>query len=130
MDNLNAKKTNETGTQIIAVVAALILAAVLASGCSTPPVQGSVNRNDLPAVSYTNCVQVMTNYGLQNQCYATGTQNANSYSQYTYTRTGYAKAVSEEAKQESYKAYLASLEPAALSELNAQWDALAASVAK
>lgn len=130
--NADVQKQSETGTQIFALVAALILAAVLASGCATPPVQGSVNTNESPAVSYasyTNCVQVMTSYGMQNQCYATNTPGTQSYSQYTSNKAGFAAGISEQNMQDSYKAYLATLDAQSINELNTKWDSIAASVA-
>ncbi len=133
MNKSSVQKHGETGTQIFALVAALILAAVLASGCSTPPVSGSVNTNQTPPVSYASfvhCVQVMTDYGMQNQCYATNTSATSSYSQYTYNKAGVTVGVTEANMQASYKAYLASLDESSIKELNAKWDEVAASVAQ
>jgi hypothetical protein len=133
MNKSNVQKHGETGTQIFALVAALILSAVLASGCSTPPVQGSVNTDNTPPVSYasySNCVQVMTAYGLQNQCYATNTPTTTSYSQYAYNKAGFAAGVTEDNMQDSYKAYLATLDEGSIKELNAKWDAIVATVSQ
>ena len=71
----------------------------------------------------------MTAYGMQSQCYATNTPATSSYSQYTYNKAGFAAGITEANMQDSYKAYLATLDESTLKELNAKWDALAASVA-
>lgn len=142
---MNTKK-NETHAQIFALVAALILAAVLASGCSTPAVTGGMNDDSKPAVSYTNCIQVMTQYGAQYQCNAIGatTGTASSYNTYTgattvptttvptytyptyiYTYDAKRPAVATEKQlQDAYVDYLKTIDADSAAEMSAQWDAI------
>lgn len=138
--------------EYFAVLFALILAAVLASGCSTPAQTGNLYEGETPAVisnssygnsygsgsygsssaaqSYLQCVNVLTQYGVQQQCYQVSSPYATSYPQYTYSKTGFAKGLGEEMKEEmkaqAYAAYLSSLDDQAAADLKAQYDALVA----
>lgn len=127
---MNTEK-KDTSTQIIALVAALIIAAVMASGCSVAPVQGdTINPNNNAGVSYTNCVNVLTQYGTQQQCYAVGSNTVTSYNGYTTpTVTSYYLTSGAELSK-SYEDYLAQVNPEDLAALNAQWDALVAQASK
>lgn len=137
-------KNGSTQSQVFALAAALILAAVLASGCSSPPVQGNTFANQTPAATsyypqtgtvpvaqaYYNCVNVMTAYGLQQQCYQVQTPYVTSYSQYSYAKTAFAKGVTDEMKQQAYASYLASVDAAAAADVKAQYDAIVAAYTK
>jgi hypothetical protein len=130
--------------EYFAVLFALILAAVLASGCSTPAQTGNLYEGETPAMtsyssygsgsygsssaaqSYLQCVNVLTQYGVQQQCYQVSSPYATSYPQYTYSKTGFAKGLGDEMKAQAYAAYLSSLDDQAAADLKAQYDALVA----
>ena len=132
---------NKGHNEYFAVLAAIILAAVLASGCSTPAQTGNLYQHETQPVSYTNlssssasqayyqCTNVLTQYGYQQQCYQVAAPYASSYSQYTYSKTGFAK-VSEEQKAAAYADYLSTLDEDSASEMKAQFDALIAQYSK
>jgi hypothetical protein len=132
---------NKGYNEYFAVIAAILLAAVLASGCSTPAQTGNLRDQDsapisyvtptsastqTPAQSYYQCMNVLTQYGLQQQCYQVSNANTNSYAQYTYSKLGFAKSVSEESKQVAYAAYLSAIDKSAAADMKAQYDALIA----
>lgn len=116
--------------QVFALVAALILAAILSTGCSVAPVQGNtIDRNDNASVSYANCVNVLTAYGTQQVCNTVGGSVAQSYNTYTYSTTnkkGFAKVDLAGA----YQSYLDALDSESQANLSAQFDALVAQYAK
>lgn len=143
---------NEKHTQIFALVAALILAAVLASGCSTQPADDSTGKTyssssssgstidytnlsssgstSTASSSYIRCVNVMTAYGQQTQCYQVSGLTASSYDQYVNSKVGFAKGVSQENLQQGYVAYLSSLDADAAADMQAQYDAIVAAYTK
>lgn len=131
---------NKRHNEYLVVLIALILAAVLASGCSTPAQTGNLYDGAPPtttsydtsstAQSYYQCVNVLTQYGVQQQCYQVSNPYAASYSQYTYSKAGFAKGLGEETKAQAYAAYLSSLDAQAASDLKAQYDALIAAYSK
>lgn len=131
---------NKRHNDYFAVIAAMILAALLASGCSTPAQTGNMYEGETSTLnwdygsgstssgstsqSYYQCMNVLTQYGMQQQCYQVSSPYANSYSQYTYSKVGFAKGISEEAKVKAYADYLASLDAQTSAEMKAQYDAL------
>ncbi len=136
---------NKGHNEYIAVLVAIILAAVLASGCSTPAQTGNAYQHETQPVSYPvpagataastasqsyyQCMNVLTQYGYQQQCYQVSNPYATSYTQYTYAKTGFAK-VTDEQKAAAYADYLSSLDDAAAADMKAQYDALIAQYSK
>ena len=144
---------NNNQSHFFALLAALILSAVLASGCSTqapdallysqtPQNQsyptatytgssaGSGTTSTSAASSYIQCVNVMTAYGLQQQCYQVSNPSAVSYNQYGYSTVGFAKGISQANMQQAYVSYLSSIDANAAADMKAQYDAIIAAYTK
>lgn len=131
---MKLNQTNQSGertsTQVFALIAALAISMMLASGCSTPVVSGnSVDTKTSDA--FVNCVLVLTPQGRQYQCYSVTTAGTTpattSYTRYTYSKTGLTSKVSETEMQASYEAYLSTLSADQKEDLSAQWTDLASS---
>lgn len=131
--NFETKKQERTSTQVFALLAALALSALLASGCSTPVVSG--NTAESSQSSYGTCLRVLTPQGRGTQCdTVTNPYGVFSYSQYTYSKSSLTVSkssltsqVGSKEMEAAYEAYLQSLDPDVRNELNEQWEALASS---
>ena len=119
-------KSERTSSQVFAILITIALSALLASGCSTPPVSGNTVDNNTTSSSYSNCVRLLTAQGVQYQCNMISTPNTTSYNRYTFTTSGLTGKVGTAEMETAYKAYLAGLDEASAESLKAQWDALAA----
>ena len=135
-----------------AVLVAVLIAAVLSTGCSTPAQTGNLRDlssetvsyatpasansgafgsiSQTPAQSYYQCMNVLTQYGLQQQCFQVSNASTNSYAQYNYSKAGFAKGISEETRQSAYAAYLSAIDRSAAADMKAQFDALVARYSK